>query len=314
MINDLTHDVPHDVPHDITISRVIDAPLERVFDAWTNPESLAQWWGPQGFTTTTERIDVRPGGAWQYVMRGPDGTDYPNLITFDEIVRPERITYSHGETEDRPDDFHTTVIFEDAGDGRTKLTMRSVFKSAAMREQALQYGAVQGGYQTIDKLGEFVAENRRTMFITRVFNAPVERVWRAWTDPEMVMQWWGPEHFTAPLARIDFRVGGKYLFAMRDPEGNDYYSTGEYVEIVPLRRIVYTDSFADADGNVVSPQQFGLSADFPASQEITLTFEDLGGQTLLRVSSAAMPRDEFFEMARSGMSTSLDKLARVLAE
>src|SRR5690606_40541586 len=110
------------------------------------------------------------------------------------------------------------------------------------------------------------------MFITRVFNAPPARVWQAWTDPEMVMKWWGPEHFTSPVAEVDFRVGGKYLFAMRDPDGNDYWSTGEYVEIVPMERIVYTDSFADAAGNVVSPQQFGLGADFPETQAITLTF------------------------------------------
>lgn len=299
--------------NDITISRIIDAPRERVFDAWTNPASLDQWWGPQGFTTTTEKIDIRPGGAWQYVMRGPDGTDYPNYIVFDEIVRPERVTYSHGETEGRPDDFQTTVTFEDESDGRTRLTLRSVFKSAAMREQAMQFGAVQGGYQTIDKLGEFVAEDRRTMFITRVFDAPLEKVWRAWTEPALIRQWWGPEHFTSPVAEVDFRVGGKYLFAMRDPDGNDYWSTGEYVEIVPMERIVYTDSFADAAGNVVSPQQFGLGADFPETQAITLTFEDLGGRTLLRISSAGMPRDDFFEMARSGMSTSLDKLAKLLS-
>lgn len=298
--------------NEITITRLIDAPRERVFDAWTDPAALDQWWGPQGFTTTTETIDIRPGGVWKYTMRGPDGVEYPNLITYDAIDRPERITYSHGETEGRPDDFHTTITFADEGGG-TRITMTSVFKSAEMRQQALGFGAVQGGHQTLDKLGEFVAADPRTMFITRVFNAPVEKVWRAWTDPELVKQWWGPEHFTSPGAKIDFRVGGKYLFGMRDPDGNDYWSTGEYVEIVPLKRIVYTDSFSDADGNVISPRQFGLSADFPESQEITLTFEDLGGQTLLRIASASMPRDEFFEMARSGMSTSLDKLARVVA-
>lgn len=297
--------------NEITVTRLIDAPRERVFAAWTDPAALDQWWGPQGFTTTTEKIDVRPGGAWEYVLRGPDGTEYPNQITYDEIVRPERISYPPRETEGRPDDFHTTIKFEDAG-GQTRIIMTTVFKSAEMREQALGYGAVQGGYQTLDKLGEFVADDPRTMFITRIFNAPLEKVWRAWTDPKLVKQWWGPEHFTSPGAEIDFRVGGKYLFGMRDPDGNEYWSTGEYVEIAPMARIVYTDSFSDAQGNVVSPQQFGMSADFPESQEITLTFEDLGGQTLLRISSASMPRDAMFEMARSGMTTSLDKLARVV--
>lgn len=299
--------------NEITISRVINAPRERVFAAWTNPDSLAQWWGPQGFTTDTQQIDVRSGGTWRYTMTGPDGEVYPNLIVFDDITAPERITYRHGETEGRDDDFHTIVRFEDAGQGRTLLTMTSVFQSEEMRRKAVyQYGALQGGYQTIDKLSEFVAEDRRTMLISRVFNAPVERVWQAWTDPQMIMQWWGPEHYSSPLAEIDFRVGGRYLFAMRDPEGNDSYSTGVFNVIEPLKRIVYTDSFADAQGNVISPQQVGLSPDFPEESEIIVTFEDLGGQTLLRLASASMPRDDFFEMARSGWSTSLEKMRRVV--
>lgn len=298
--------------NEISLTRLIDAPRERVFDAWTSPAALDRWWGPQGFTTTTTRIDIRPGGAWQYVMRGPDGTEYPNYIIFEEIVRPERITYSHGETEGRPDDFHTTVIFEDAG-GRTRLTMTSVFKSAEMREEALRFGALQGGHSTLDSLAEFTAADGRAMYTTRIFDAPIERVWRAFTDPEQIRQWWGPEHFTSPVARVDFRVGGKYLFAMRDPEGNDYWSTGTYREIAPLERIVYTDSFADAEGNVIPPTQYGMSADFPAELVVTLTFEDLGGRTRMTSTTAGMPRDEMFEMARLGWATSLDKLAGVVA-
>ena len=296
--------------NDITITRLIDAPRERVFDAWTNPDALVQWWGPQGFITTTERIDVRPGGAWQYNMRGPDGTDYPNYIIFDEIVRPERITYSHGETEGRPDDFHTTVTFADK-DGRTRITLRSVFQSAAMREQALKFGALQGGHSTLDKLSEFVIDGR-PMVITRIFDAPPARVWQALTEPEQIMKWWGPEHFTSPVARVDFRVGGKYVFAMRDPDGKDYWSTGTYREIEPMTRIVYTDSFADAGGNVVSPVEYGLSAGFPEEMVVTIVLEDLGGRTRFTSTTIGMPRDEMFEMARLGWSTSLDKLAKVV--
>ena len=298
--------------NDLTITRLIDAPRERVFDAWTNPDALNQWWGPQGFTTTTERIDVRPGGVWQFIMHSPDGTDYPNRITFEEIVRPERITYFHGEDEGKPRDFHTTVSFEDLG-GRTALTLTSVFATAELRRQALEeYGALEGGHSTIDNLSEFVLDGR-PMVITRLFNAPLPRVWRALTDPEQIMKWWGPEHFTSPAARVDFRVGGKYVFAMRDPDGNDYWSTGTYREIAPMTRIVYTDSFADADGNVVSPTDYGLSADFPAELVVTITLEDLGGRTRFTSLTTGMPRDAMFEMARSGWTTSLDKLAVVVA-
>lgn len=296
--------------NDITITRLIDAPRERVFAAWTDPAALDQWWGPQGFTTTTERIDIRPGGVWQFIMHGPDGTDYPNLITYDEIARPERITYSHGETEGRPDDFHTTVTFDDDG-GRTRLTMRLEFKTAAMREEALGYGAIEGGHSTIDHLSEFVIDGR-PMVITRLFNAPLERVWRALTDPDQIMKWWGPEHFTSPAARVDLRVGGKYLFAMRDPDGNDYWSTGTYREIEPMTRLVYTDSFSDAAGNVVPPTDYGMSADFPPELIVAITLEDLGERTRFTSLTTGMPRDGIFEMARAGWTTSLDKLAGVV--
>ncbi len=298
--------------HEITITRLIDAPRERVFDAWTNPDALNEWWGPQGFTTSTTSAAIRPGGVWQFVMHSPDGTDYPNRITFEEIARPERITYFHGEDEGKPRDFHTTVSFDDVA-GRTRLTMRSVFATAEMRRQALEeYGALQGGHSTIDSLSEFVGEDN-PLVITRIFDAPLPRVWQAWTDPEVIKKWWGPEHFTSPVARLDFRVGGKYLFAMRDSEGKDYWSTGTYREIVPMERIVYTDSFADAEGNVISPTQYGMSEAFPAELMATLTFEDLGGRTRMTITIAGMPRDEMFEYARMGMSTSLDKMAKLLA-
>ncbi len=89
------------------------------------------------------------------------------------------------------------------------------------------------------------------LVITRIFDAPRELVWQAWTDPKQLVKWWGPKNFTAPVAKIDLRVGGKYLYCMRSPESQDYWSTGTYREVVPPERLVCTDSFADADGNVV---------------------------------------------------------------
>lgn len=294
--------------HDIIITRLIDAPPERVFDAWTNPASLEQWWGPQGFTIITESIDIRPGGAWKFVMRGPDGVEYPNYIVFGEVVEPQRITYSHGDTEGRPDDFHNTVTFEAAGK-QTRLMIRSTFQSAAMREEAFKFGVLQGGHETLDKLSEFVDESAKTLVMTRIFDAPPERVWRALTEPERIRQWWGPEHFTSPVAQVDFRVGGKYLFAMRDPEGKDYWSTGVYREIAPMTRFVYTDSFADAAGNVISPAEYGMGDDFPMETIVAVELEDLGGRTRMTLTNTGMPRNE---MARAGWRTSLDKLAEAV--
>ncbi len=149
------------------------------------------------------------------------------------------------------------------------------------------------------------------LVITRVFDAPRELVWKAWTDPEHLMRWWGPEHFTSPVCKVDFRVGGKYLFAMRSPEGQDFWSTGTYKEIVPLERIVYTDSFSDADGNLISPETYGFEAGYPIAPDVTLTFEDQGGKTRLTIATTR-PVGEMGEMAELGFNQSLDKLAASL--
>jgi uncharacterized protein YndB with AHSA1/START domain len=138
-------------------TRVFDAPRELVWQVWTDPKHLAQWWGPDGFTTTTSAYDARPGGIWRFVMRGPDGRDYQNRITFDEIVKPERIVYHHGGGDDvEPVQFKVTVTFEDVG-GKTKLTMRGVFPSAAERDRVIkEYGADKGMEQTLARLDVYL--------------------------------------------------------------------------------------------------------------------------------------------------------------
>jgi uncharacterized protein YndB with AHSA1/START domain len=145
-------------PRSIIGSRVLDAPRDLVFSAFTDPKHLSQWWGPSGFTTTTHAFDFRPGGVWRFVMHGPDGRDYQNRITFDEIVPPELIRYRHGGGDDvEPVQFRTTVTFEDLG-GKTKLTWCGVFPSAAERERVIkEYGADKGLVQTMARLAEHEA-------------------------------------------------------------------------------------------------------------------------------------------------------------
>jgi len=145
-------------PRSIIGTREFDAPRELVFSAWTDPKHLAQWWGPNGFTTTTHSFDFRPGGAWRFVMHGPDGRDYQNRITFEEIVPPERIVYRHGGGNDvEPVQFRQTVIFEDLGN-RTRITWRGDFPSAAERNRVIKdYGADEGLVETLARLGGYVA-------------------------------------------------------------------------------------------------------------------------------------------------------------
>ncbi len=139
-------------------TRILSAPRDLVFAAFTDPKHLAQWWGPDGFTTTTHSFDFRPGGVWRFVMHGPDGRDYQNRVTYDEIVPPERIVYHHGGGDDvEPVQFSTTVIFEDLGNGQTRLIWHGTFPSAEARARVIKdYGADKGLVQTMARLDEYV--------------------------------------------------------------------------------------------------------------------------------------------------------------
>lgn len=145
-------------PRSIIGTRVLDAPRELVFSVWTDPKHLAQWWGPNGFTTTTHAFDFRPGGVWRFVMHGPDGRDYQNRITFDEITPPERIVYRHSGGDDvEPVQFTQTVTFEDLGNGQTRLTWHGRFPSAEERARVIrEYGADKGLVQTMARLADYV--------------------------------------------------------------------------------------------------------------------------------------------------------------
>jgi uncharacterized protein YndB with AHSA1/START domain len=148
-------------PRSIIGMREFAAPRALVFSAFTDPNHLAQWWGPNGFTTTTVRFDLRPGGVWRFVMHGPDGRDYQNLITFDEVVPPERLVYRHGGSAGvEPVQFRTTILFQDLGD-RTRIIWRGDFPSAEERTRVIKdYGADSGLVQTMARLETYVAELR----------------------------------------------------------------------------------------------------------------------------------------------------------
>jgi uncharacterized protein YndB with AHSA1/START domain len=139
-------------------TREFDAPRDLVFAAFTDPKHLAQWWGPNGFTTTTLSFDMRPGGVWRHVMHGPDGRDYQNRITYEEVVPPERLVYRLGGGEDvEPVQFWQSITFEDLG-GRTRITWRSDFPSAAERDRVIkEYGADTGVVQTLARLEQYVS-------------------------------------------------------------------------------------------------------------------------------------------------------------
>jgi uncharacterized protein YndB with AHSA1/START domain len=141
---------------EIVISRIIDAPRELVFEAFTEVTHLSQWWGPEGFTTTTRAFEFKVGGEWVFVMHGPDGTDYQEWISWTEIAPPERIALLHGERRGDPSSFESVLTFAPDG-ATTRIEMRTVFPTKELRDEAVErYHAVEGGQQTLGSLAAYV--------------------------------------------------------------------------------------------------------------------------------------------------------------
>jgi uncharacterized protein YndB with AHSA1/START domain len=142
---------------ELIITRVFNAPRKLVFEAFTDPEQLPQWWGPRGFTITVQEFDIRPGGVWRFVMHGPDGVDYDNKIVYIEVLSPQLLVYSHGGDEE-DEQFQVTVTFAEL-DNKTELTMRMLFKSAAELDKVVkEYGAIEGAKSTLNRLEEQLAK------------------------------------------------------------------------------------------------------------------------------------------------------------
>src|SRR3954447_13037633 len=148
---------------EIVISRVIDAPPELVFEAFTEVRHLSQWWGPEGFTTTTRAFEFRVGSEWDFVLHGPDGTDYQEWISWTEIVPPERIAMLHGEFRGDPNAFASVLTFAPEG-AATRIEMRTVFPTKELRDEVVEkYHAIEGGQQTLSHLAAYLPEMTQKM-------------------------------------------------------------------------------------------------------------------------------------------------------
>ncbi len=140
----------------IMVTRVLDAPRALVFRVWTDPKHVIHWWGPNAFTNTIHEMSVKPGGVWRLTMHGPDGTDYPNRIVYSEVVKNERLVYSHGD-EDDPDQFEVTVTFDEQEE-KTRLTMQMVCRTAAERDKLIaRFHADEGATQMMERLKQYLS-------------------------------------------------------------------------------------------------------------------------------------------------------------
>jgi uncharacterized protein YndB with AHSA1/START domain len=283
----------------------LDAPRELVFDMWTDPKHLAHWWGPKGFSITTHDFDMRPGGTWRLVMHGPDGRDYRNHIVYLEVSRPERIVFKHQpEKGTEPVGHQTTVTFAQEG-GKTRVTMQLLFASPAAREHVVKtYNAIEGGNQTFDRLVDYVAQAAAApadLVLTRVFDAPRELVFQAWTEPGRLSRWWGPHGFTNPVCEIDVRPGGAIRIDMRAPNGIVYPMTGVFEEIVPPERLVFRSAALDKDGQPLFQVRNSIS------------FAERGGKTELTlrasVSNVTPAAPPYLAGMEAGWSQSLERLS-----
>ena len=303
---------------EIVLTRTVHAPRQRVWQMFTQAEHIQLWWGPNGFTNTVQSMDVRVGGLWRYVMHGPDGTDYTNWIRYTTLTPPAHMAYAHGGDDPEHAEFHAEVDLQDLGD-RTQVTLRLLLASAEQRAKLVEFGAVQGGEQTLERLDAYVSATPEAQCfrISHHFDAPLPAVWQAWSEPERFAQWWGPEGCSVQLKQMDFRPGGVLHYAMVWPGMPALWGKFVYGPIVPQHSIAFTNGFSNEAGDTTRAPFFD---NWPLQVANTVTFTEHDGQTTLALSGGPLcatpaERNQFaaqFDSMAQGFSGTFAKLEAYL--
>ncbi|MES2945043.1 MAG: SRPBCC family protein [Pseudomonadota bacterium] len=316
---------------EISITRIVNAPLARVWQVFTQAKHIGHWWGPNGFTTTTFEMEVRPGGLWRYVMHGPapegsapgtPGTDYNNWIRYTTVKPLERLEYEHGGDDENVAEFNADISFQDLGN-QTQVTLHLVLKSAEQLKHLVEFGAVQGGEQTLGRLDAYVSSTpaEQQFAISRSFKAPLEKVWQAWSDPAHFAKWWGPKGCTLRLEKMDFVEGGMLLYAMVWPGMPDMWGRFVYGRIAPQQSIEFINSFSNPQGEITRAPFPGMD-DWPLQVFNTVTFtEEKDGQTTVSLNGGpinALQAERtrfagFFESLEQGFGGTFSQLEEFLA-
>jgi uncharacterized protein YndB with AHSA1/START domain len=289
----------------IEITRIYDAPVAMVWDAWVDPAQVAQWWGPRGFTLTTEQKDVRPGGTWTYMMHGPDGTNYPNKTLFHEVDKHKRLVYDHGANDDRPPMFRVTVLFTELAGKKTQMEMTMALRTAEEAEQTRKFIKQAGGDSTWDRLAEFLAPTDQ-FYINRSFEVPIQTMFDAWSDPAQLSQWLPPTGFTMEYVRpAAIRAGGEGFYRMSNGQGVTMYGKVRYLEVTRPSRLVYTQIFCDEHEKI---SRHPMAPTWPETMWTAVTFTEEGpDQTRVTVQwqvhgEATDVERETFKQAKPGMT------------
>ncbi len=284
----------------ITVSRVLAAPAALVFEAFTDPAHVSNWWGPHGFRTTTSEHDLRPGGIWRFVMHGPDGIDYPNLVRYTEVDPPRRLAYK--QSGDRPNEkvsFDAEVTFEDLGQS-TRVTLCLTLPTPEQRDGAVAFGAIDGGTQTLQRLGArltSIVAARQQVSLSRRFNAPQGLIWRALTEKDMLARWFVPMECELVTQEMDVHVGGRLHETMRC-QGTTHTFTGRFTAIEPKSRIAFTHRW-DEPG---SPET-----------EVAIELHAAGLQTDLTLVQTGLASPESAQSHAGGWASCLTRLDAKLA-
>ncbi len=304
-------------PNEIYISRIYDAPVKMVWEAWTDPKQVGKWWGPRGFTITTHNMDVKTGGTWSYIMHGPDGVDYNNKTKYLEVEKYSRMVYDHGGNDDRPPLFRVTVDFTEVA-GKTKMEMSMALATAEIANETKKFIKKANGDSTWDRLGEYLSETDKFL-INRSFDAPIDVMFKMWTDRKHVSKWVPPVGFTMEYIHADIKPGGSSFYCMSSAEGMKMYGKANYKEITKPNRLVYTQAFCDENQKIT---RHPMAPTWPETMLTTVTLTEEGPErTRVTVNwevygeATAAERDTF-NKAKGGMTQgwtgSFDKLEEYL--
>lgn len=306
--------------NEIKITRVYDAPVQAVWDAWTDPQQVAKWWGPRGFTITTHSKDLRVGGHWHYTMHGPDRTDWVNKTKYFEVVPLAKLVYDHGGNDERAPLFRVTATFAEIK-GKTKLEMTMTLPTVEAADETRKMIKKASGNSTWDRLAEFLEKEStgKEMFvINRSFPCSLEQMWELWTDPKHFSQWLPPTGMTMEFINADIRAGGGGFYKM---SGNNIamYGKVHYIKLEKPHTLVYTQEFSDEKGNL---SRHPLAPTWPARMLTTVTLTAEGAdQTRVTVQwqthgETTAAELETFVKSRAGMTGgwtgSFDKLDALL--
>ncbi len=309
-------------PNEYYLTRIYNAPLKTVWQAWIDPLQVAKWWGPRGFTITNHSKDVRTGGHWDYMMHGPDGTNYPNKTKFLEVEDYSKMIYDHGASDDQPPLFRVTVLFTEKN-GQTELNFTMAFENAEIATQMKKFIKQASGDSTWDRLAEYLSEEidqKNTFIINRSFNTSVEVMYDLWTKPKNISEWLAPTGASMNFINADIKVGGGTFWRMEGEHGV-MFGKAKYLEMNPPNKIVYTQQFVDENENI---SRHPMAPTWPETMLTTVEFsaEDTN-QTRVKITwephgKTTHDEVETFKNARAGMTMgwtgSFDKLEEHLAK